>query len=497
MSLIQHFVNGKSYKGNSNRKGKVFNPATGEQESEVILGSKEDLYNTVNIARKAFESWSVKPPLQRARVMFKFKELIERNSEEIAKLIVSEHGKVYEDAKGSLTRGLEVVEFACGIPQMLKGEFTENVGSEVDSWSIRQPLGVCAGITPFNFPAMVPMWMFPMAIACGNSFILKPSEKDPSCSFKLAELLSEAGLPDGVLNVVNGDKEVVDAILENKDIQAVSFVGSTPIAKYIYENAARNEKRVQALGGAKNHCVVMPDCDLDQAVNGLMGAAYGSAGERCMAQSVAVAVGDIGDRLVDKLSKKVEVLKVGPGMDKNSEMGPLITKEHLQKVRGYVDIGVKEGAKLVVDGRNLKLQGYENGFFIGGCLFDNVKKDMRIYKEEIFGPVLSVVRAKDFEEASKLVNDHEYGNGVSIFTRDGDAARTFSSKIKVGMVGINIPIPVPMAFHSFGGWKRSLFGDQHMHGPEGVRFYTKLKTITSRWPSGIRSNPEFVMPTMK
>ena len=497
MSLIQHFVNGKSYKGNSNRKGKVFNPATGEQESEVILGSKEDLNNTVNIARKAFESWSAKPPLQRARVMFKFKELIERNSEEIAKLIVSEHGKVYEDAKGSLTRGLEVVEFACGIPQMLKGEFTENVGSEVDSWSIRQPLGVCAGITPFNFPAMVPMWMFPMAIACGNSFILKPSEKDPSCSFKLAELLSEAGLPDGVLNVVNGDKEVVDAILENKDIQAVSFVGSTPIAKYIYENAARNEKRVQALGGAKNHCVVMPDCDLDQAVNGLMGAAYGSAGERCMAQSVAVAVGDIGDRLVDKLSKKVEVLKVGPGMDKNSEMGPLITKEHLEKVRGYVDIGVKEGAKLVVDGRNLKLQGYENGFFIGGCLFDNVKKDMRIYKEEIFGPVLSVVRAKDFEEASKLVNDHEYGNGVSIFTRDGDAARTFSSKIKVGMVGINIPIPVPMAFHSFGGWKRSLFGDQHMHGPEGVRFYTKLKTITSRWPSGIRSNPEFVMPTMK
>ena len=497
MSLIQHFVNGKSYKGNSNRKGKVFNPATGEQESEVILGSKEDLNNTVNIARKAFESWSAKPPLQRARVMFKFKELIERNSEEIAKLIVSEHGKVYEDAKGSLTRGLEVVEFACGIPQMLKGEFTENVGSEVDSWSIRQPLGVCAGITPFNFPAMVPMWMFPMAIACGNSFILKPSEKDPSCSFKLAELLSEAGLPDGVLNVVNGDKEVVDAILENKDIQAVSFVGSTPIAKYIYENAARNEKRVQALGGAKNHCVVMPDCDLDQAVNGLMGAAYGSAGERCMAQSVAVAVGDIGDRLVDKLSKKVEVLKVGPGMDKNSEMGPLITKEHLEKVRGYVDTGVKEGAKLVVDGRNLKLQGYEKGFFIGGCLFDNVKNDMRIYKEEIFGPVLSVVRAKDFEEASKLVNDHEYGNGVSIFTRDGDAARTFSSKIKVGMVGINIPIPVPMAFHSFGGWKRSLFGDQHMHGPEGVRFYTKLKTITSRWPSGIRSNPEFVMPTMK
>ena len=497
MNLIQHFVNGKSYKGSSSKKGKVYNPATGDQESEVILGTKEDLNKTVELAKKAFESWSLKPPLQRARVMFKFKELIEKNSDDIIKLIVSEHGKVYEDARGSLARGLEVVEFACGIPQILKGEFTENVGSEVDSWSMRQPLGVCAGITPFNFPAMVPMWMFPMAIACGNSFILKPSEKDPSCAFKLAELLNEAGVPEGVFNVINGDKEVVDAILNNKDIQAVSFVGSTPIAKYIYENAAKNEKRVQALGGAKNHCVVMPDCDLDQAVNGLMGAAYGSAGERCMAQSVAVAVGDIGDKLVNNLSKKVEALKVGPGMDKNSEMGPLITKEHLEKVKGYVDLGVKEGANLLVDGRNLKLQGYENGFFMGGCLFDNVTKEMRIYKEEIFGPVLSVVRAKDFHEASELVNNHEYGNGVSIFTRDGDAARSFASKIKVGMVGINIPIPVPMAFHSFGGWKRSLFGDQHMHGPEGVRFYTKLKTITSRWPSGIRSNPEFVMPTMK
>ena len=497
MNLIQHFVNGKLEKGFSNRKGKVYNPATGEQASEVILGSNKDLDNAVTIAKKAFETWSLKPPLQRARIMFKFKELIEKNSDELTKLIVSEHGKVYDDAKGSLTRGIEVVEFACGIPQVLKGEFTENVGTDVDSWSMRQPLGVCAGITPFNFPAMVPMWMFPMAIACGNTFILKPSEKDPSCSLRLAQLLKEAGLPDGVFNVVNGDKEVVDAILINKDIQAVSFVGSTSIAKYIYEMAAKNEKRVQALGGAKNHCVVMPDCDLDQAVNGLMGAAYGSAGERCMAQSVAVAVGGIGDKLVDKLSKKVEALKVGPGMDKNSEMGPLVTKEHLEKVKGYVDLGVKEGANLVVDGRNLKLQGYENGFYIGGCLFDNVKPDMRIYKEEIFGPVLSVVRAKDFSEATNLINNHEYGNGVSIFTRDGDAARTFSSKIKVGMVGINIPIPVPMAFHSFGGWKRSLFGDQHMHGPEGVRFYTKLKTITSRWPSGIRSNPEFTMPTMK
>ena len=497
MNLIQHYINGKIYKGSSSRKGKVFNPATGAQESEVILGTKSDLDHAVENAKQAFEKWSQVTPLQRARIIFKYKELIEKNYDELTKLIVSEHGKVYEDAKGSLTRGLEIVEFACGIPQMLKGEFTENVGTNIDSWSMRQPLGVCAGITPFNFPAMVPMWMFPMAIACGNTFILKPSEKDPSCSIRLAQLFSEAGLPEGVLNVVNGDKEVVDSILTNKDIKAVSFVGSTPIAKYIYENAAKNEKRVQALGGAKNHCVVMPDCDMDQAVNGLMGAAYGSAGERCMAQSVAVAVGGIGDKLVEKLSKKVEALKVGPGLDKNSEMGPLVTKEHLEKVKGYVDLGVKEGAKLVVDGRNIKLQGYENGFFIGGCLFDNVTKNMRIYNEEIFGPVLSVVRVKDFNDAIQLINDHEFGNGTSVYTRDGDVGRTFANKIKVGMVGINIPIPVPVAFHSFGGWKRSLFGDLHMHGPEGVKFYTKLKTITSRWPSGIGSDPEFVMPTMK
>ena len=497
MNLIQHYINGKTYKGSSSRKGKVFNPATGAQESEVILGTKSDLDHAVENAKTAFEKWSQVTPLQRARIIFKYKELIEKNYDELTKLIVSEHGKVYEDAKGSLTRGLEIVEFACGIPQMLKGEFTENVGTNIDSWSMRQPLGVCAGITPFNFPAMVPMWMFPMAIACGNTFILKPSEKDPSCSIRLAQLFSEAGLPNGVLNVVNGDKEVVDSILTNKDIKAVSFVGSTPIAKYIYENAAKNEKRVQALGGAKNHCVVMPDCDMDQAVNGLMGAAYGSAGERCMAQSVAVAVGGIGDKLVEKLSKKVEALKVGPGLDKNSEMGPLVTKEHLEKVKGYVDLGVKEGAKLVVDGRDIKLQGYENGFFIGGCLFDNVTKNMRIYNEEIFGPVLSVVRVKDFNDAIQLINDHEFGNGTSVYTRDGDVGRTFANKIKVGMVGINIPIPVPVAFHSFGGWKRSLFGDLHMHGPEGVKFYTKLKTITSRWPSGIGSDPEFVMPTMK
>ena len=497
MKKIHHFVNGKAFEGDSKKTFDVYNPSIGEVSAKVTLATKQDVDKVVDIAHSAFHSWSSTPALQRARILFKFKELIEKNSDELTKIIVAEHGKVYDDAKGSLTRGLEVVEFACGIPHLLKGEFTENVGRDVDSWSIRQSLGVCVGITPFNFPAMVPMWMFPIAIACGNTFILKPSEKDPSCALMLAKLLTEAGLPDGVFNVVNGDKEAVDALLENKKISAISFVGSTPIAKYIYENAAKNEKRVQALGGAKNHCVVMPDSDLDQAVNGLMGAAYGSAGERCMAQSVAVAVGDIGDKLVQKLSEKVNALKVGPGMDSNSEMGPLVTKEHLEKVKNYVDIGVKEGAKLAVDGRNLKLQGYEKGFYIGGCLFDHVTDQMRIYKEEIFGPVLSVVRVKDFESAVKLVNNHEYGNGVSLFTRDGDSARTFVNKIQVGMVGINIPIPVPMAFHSFGGWKRSLFGDHHMHGMEGVRFYTKLKTVTSRWPSGIRSNPEFTMPTMK
>jgi len=497
MNSIEHFIDGKITKGSSKKTSKVFNPATGEQTAEVNLASKTDVNLAVEKAKKAFMDWSRKPPAQRAKIIFKFKELIEKNYDEITKLIVSEHGKVYEDAKGSLTRGLEVVEFACGIPHLLKGEFTENVGTNVDSWSIRQPLGVCAGITPFNFPAMVPMWMFPIAIACGNTFVLKPSEKDPSTSIKLAQLFKEAGLPDGVFNVVNGDKEAVDAMLTNKDVVAISFVGSTPIAKYIYENAAKNEKRVQALGGAKNHCVIMPDCDLDQAVNGLMGAAYGSAGERCMAQSVAVAVGKIGNELLSKLKEQVKKLKVGPGLDKNSQMGPLVTKEHLEKVKGYVELGIKEGAKLIVDGRNIKLQGYEKGFYIGGCLFDHVEKNMKIYKEEIFGPVLSVVRVKDFESAVKLVNDHEFGNGTSIYTRDGDVGRTFASKIKIGMVGINIPIPVPVAYHSFGGWKRSLFGDQHMHGTEGVRFYTKLKTITSQWPSGLRLDPEFVMPTMK
>src|SRR5210317_169320 len=492
-----HFIKGATSAGTSGRSQNVYNPATGAVTSSVPLASAAEVDAAVAGAKAALPGWANTPPAKRAQVMFKFRELIIKNLDRIAELISTQHGKTLDDAKGEVSRGLEVVEFACGIPHLLKGEYSAQVAGAVDSYSLRQPVGVVAGITPFNFPAMVPMWMFPMAIACGNTFILKPSEKDPSCPLMLAQLLKEAGLPDGVLNVINGDKESVDALLEHKDVSAISFVGSTGIAKYIYENAAKNEKRVQALGGAKNHCVVMPDSDLDQAVNGLMGAAYGSAGERCMAQSVAVAVGNIGDELVKRLSEKVEALKVGPGMDKGSEMGPLVTKEHLEKVKGYVDLGVEEGAKLVVDGRNLKLQGYENGFYIGGCLFDHVKEDMRIYKEEIFGPVLSVVRVEDFNTAVDLVNNHEYGNGTSIFTRDGDSARTFASKIKVGMVGVNIPIPVPMAFHSFGGWKRSLFGDQHMHGPEGVRFYTKLKTITSRWPSGIKDNPEFIMPTMK
>ena len=496
MKTIEHFVNGNSFSGSSKRTSDVFNPATGEVSAKVNLASKKDVDDVVAVAKNAFIKWSQVSPLQRSRILFKFKNLIEQNTDELTKSIVSEHGKVYDDAKGSLTRGLEVVEFACGIPHLLKGEFTENVGGGVDSWSIRQPLGVCAGITPFNFPAMVPMWMFPLAIACGNTFILKPSEKDPSCPLMLGKLLKEAGLPDGVFNVVNGDKESVDSLLSNPDVSAISFVGSTPIAKYIYENAAKFEKRVQALGGAKNHCVVMPDADLDQTVAGLMGAAYGSAGERCMAQSVAVAIGDIGDELVSRLTKEVQKLKVGPGMDKSSEMGPLVTGQHLEKVTGYIDIGVKEGAKLVVDGRKFqKLQGYEKGFYIGGSLFDHVTPNMRIYKEEIFGPVLSVVRAKDFNEAINLINNHEFGNGVSIFTRDGNSARTFTSHIKVGMVGINIPIPVPMAFHSFGGWKRSLFGDHHVHGMEGVRFYTKLKTVTSRWPTG-KASASFTMPTM-
>ena len=494
---LTHWISGKHVEGTSGRSGAVYNPATGEVGSRVPLASKAELDTAVEAAKAAFPDWAATPPLTRARIMFKYKALIEDNADELAAIITAEHGKVLSDAHGSLTRGLEVVEYACGIPQLLKGEYTEQVGRGIDAWTTRQPLGVCAGITPFNFPAMVPMWMFPMAIACGNTFILKPSEKDPSCALRLAGLAKEAGLPDGVLNVVNGDKEAVDAILDHPDIPAISFVGSTPIAQYIYSTGAANGKRVQALGGAKNHMVVMPDADLDQAADALMGAAYGSAGERCMAISVAVAVGDAGDRLMDLLKPKVEALRIGHGTDNNMDMGPLVNGDHLNKVKGYVDIGVEEGADLVVDGRDYSLQGYEEGFFIGGCLFDNVTTDMRIYKEEIFGPVLSVVRSPDFDNAVQIINDHEFGNGVSIFTRDGDAAREFTNRIEVGMVGVNVPIPVPMAFHSFGGWKSSLFGDIHMHGPEGVRFYTRQKAITSRWPTGVRSGAEFTMPTMK
>jgi len=498
MRTINHFVGGQDVAGKSGRFGDVFNPATGEVQAKVALASKAEVDAAVKVALDAFPKWSSTPPLIRARVMFRFKQLIEENMDAFAHIVTSEHGKVLSDAKGSITRGLEVVEFATGIPHLLKADYCENVGTNVDSYSIRQALGVVAGITPFNFPAMVPMWMFPIALACGNTFILKVSERDPSAANFMAELLKKAGLPDGVLNVVHGDKEAVDAILTNPDIQAVSFVGSTPIAEYIYHTGTAHNKRVQALGGAKNHMIVMPDADMDQATDALMGAGYGSAGERCMAISVAVAVGDrVGDTLIDKLAPRVRGMKVAPGTDPEAEMGPLVTKQHYEKVKGYIDLGVQEGAKLVVDGRGLKLQGYEGGYFMGGSLFDHVEPHMRVYKEEIFGPVLSIVRVPDYNSAVKLVNEHEYGNGTAIFTRDGDAAREFASKIKVGMVGINVPIPVPMAFNSFGGWKRSLFGDHHMHGPEGVRFYTKLKTVTSRWPTGIRSGAEFVMPTMK
>src|SRR5437762_6954251 len=488
---IGHFIGGQLRQGQSGRASDVFNPATGAVTGRVALASAAEVDAAVAAAQKAFRPWAETSPLKRARVMFKFKELIERDLDRLAAIITSEHGKVLSDAKGEVQRGLEVVEFATAIPELLKGDYTEQVATGIDAWSVRQPLGVCAGITPFNFPAMVPMWMFPMAIACGNTFILKPSERDPSAGLRIAELLAEAGLPPGVFNVVNGDKEAVDAILQHPGIAAVSFVGSTAIAEYIYTTAAAAGKRVQALGGAKNHMVVMPDADLDQATDALMGAAYGAAGERCMAVSVAVAVGDVGDKLIQKLAPRVQALKVGPGLDPQSEMGPLVTRQHRDKVMGYVDQGVKEGAKLVVDGRGLKLQGYESGNFMGGCLFDNVTANMKIYQDEIFGPVLSVVRSKNFDDAIKLVNDHAYGNGTAIFTRDGDAARAFANNVKIGMVGINVPIPVPVAYHSFGGWKASVFGDHGIYGMEGVRFYTKLKTVTARWPTGIRAGAEF------
>ena len=496
MKTINHFVNGKSFTGSSKKVGKVFNPATGEQSAEVRLASSKDVNEAITNAKNAFDSWSNKPPLQRARIMFKFKELIEKNSDELTKIIVSEHGKVYEDAKGSLTRGLEVVEYACGIPQMLKGEFTENVGTNVDSWSIRQPLGVCAGITPFNFPAMVPMWMFPMAIACGNTFVLKPSEKDPSCPMRLAEIAIEAGLPPGVLNVVNGDKEAVDTLLENKTVQAISFVGSTPIAEYVYHTGTKNNKRVQALGGAKNHMVIMPDADVNKTTDAIIGSAFGSAGERCMAISVAVCVGkQTKEKIKTKLLEETAKLNVGPYTDEKSDFGPLNNKAHFEKVLGYIDTGEKEGAKLLSDGRNFKKQGYENGYFVGPTIFDDVKPDMRIYKEEIFGPVLSMMTTETYEEALNLVNDHELGNGAAVFTKSGNIAKHFTENAKIGMIGVNVPIPVPVAYHSFGGWKRSLFGDHSMHGPEGVRFYTKLKTATVTWVED-NAGPEFTIPVL-
>ena len=497
MREIGHFVGGQEVKGSSGRFGDIFNPNTGDVQARVALADKADVDKAIADAAEAQPAWAATNPQRRARVMFKFLDLCHQNYDAIAELLASEHGKTIPDAKGDLQRGLEVVEFACGIPHLLKGEFTEGAGPGIDLYSIRQPLGVVAGITPFNFPAMIPLWKAAPALACGNAFILKPSERDPSVPMRLAELFLEAGLPKGVFNVVNGGKEAVDALLVDPRIMAVGFVGSSDIAEYIYATGCAHGKRVQCFGGAKNHMIVMPDADMDQAVDALIGAGYGSAGERCMAVSVAVPVGEkTADLLMQKLIPRVENLRIGPSSDAQADYGPLVTKAHMQKVRNYIDIGIKEGATLAVDGRDFKMQGYENGFFMGGCLFDNVTSDMRIYKEEIFGPVLSVVRAKDYEDAIRLPTEHEYGNGVAIFTRDGDAARDFVSRVQVGMVGVNVPIPVPLAYHTFGGWKRSGFGDLNQHGPDSIRFYTKTKVVTSRWPSGLKEGAEFVIPTM-
>ena len=498
MDRIANAIGGTTAPSASARVSPVFNPATGEQIAELPLSSADEVGKAVAAAKAAAPEWGTTPPLKRARFMFKFKELLDRHSADLARAISREHGKTHDDALGEVARGIEVVEFACGIPHLLKGEYSRNVGPEIDSYSDRQPLGVVAGITPFNFPAMVPMWMYPVAIACGNTFILKPSERDPSAPMLAYELFREAGFPDGILNVVHGDKEAVDAILDHPDIKAVSFVGSTPIAHYVYSRGTEAGKRVQALGGAKNHMIVMPDADIDKAADALMGAGYGSAGERCMAVSVAVPVGEeTANRLVETLIPKVRALKIGPATDPDAEMGPLVTEQHLNKVLGYIDKGIAEGAELAVDGRGFKLQGYENGYFVGGSLFDKVTPDMTIYKEEIFGPVLSVLRAQSFTEAVDLINKHEYGNGTAIFTRDGDAARSFADQIEVGMVGVNVPIPVPVAYHSFGGWKHSLFGDHSIYGPEGIRFYTRLKTVTTRWPAGIKEGASFSFPTME
>ncbi len=487
-----HYIDGERRKGTSGRFADVYNPATGDISKQVPLASADEVRGAIASAAAALPGWSATPAAKRAQVLFKFRDLILKHMDELAELVSTEHGKILDDAKGSITRGLEVVEFACGIPHLLKGEYSQSVANGVDVMSARQPVGVCAGITPFNFPAMVPMWMFPMALATGNTFILKPSERDPSCGIRLAELMFEAGAPKGVLNVINGDKEAVDVLLSDPTVGAISFVGSTAIGRYIYETGCANGKRVQALCGAKNHMVIMPDADLDQAADAAMGAAYGSAGERCMAISVAVAVGDeTADAFVHRMAPKVQSLKIGPYNDPAAEMGPVVTKEAKARIEDYIDQGVAAGAELVVDGRGVRLQGYENGFYVGGTLFDRVTTDMSIYKDEIFGPVLSVVRAKTYEEAKQMVIDHEYGNGAAIFTRDGDAARDFTQDVNIGMVGVNVPIPVPVAYHSFGGWKASLFGDHAVHGMEGVRFYTKLKTVTARWPSGIKEGAVF------
>jgi len=480
LRTIQHRIGGQETAGASTRTAPVWDPATGQQQAEVLLAEREDVDAAVEAARKAFETWGDVSVTRRARVMFKFRELVNRHTDEITRIVASEHGKVLDDAKGEVVRGMEVVEFACGVPQLLKGEYSDQVSTDIDSYSFRQPLGVCAGITPFNFPIMVPMWMHPMAIAMGNTFVLKPSERDPSVSNFVAELYHEAGLPDGVFNVLHGDKVAVDALLTHPDVAAVSFVGSTPIAKYVYETATAHGKRVQALGGAKNHAVVMPDADLDFAANHLTAAGYGSAGQRCMAIAVAVAVGDAADPLIARLKAKAEEVKVGPGLDPSSEMGPVVTPEARDRIVGYIGKGVDAGADAVVDGRGLDVDG--DGFFVGPTLFDNVKTDMEIYKDEIFGPVLAVVRVDTLQDAIELINSNSYANGTAIFTSSGQAARIFQRKVQVGMIGINIPIPVPMAFYSFGGWKDSLFGDHHIHGPEGVRFYTRGKAITSRWP---------------
>jgi malonate-semialdehyde dehydrogenase (acetylating)/methylmalonate-semialdehyde dehydrogenase len=497
MERIGNAINGNVAPSTAARFSPVFNPATGEQTAELGLSSAAEVGRAVAAAKEVAPAWGRTPPPKRARFMFKFKELLEKHANDVARAISKEHGKTHSDALGEVTRGLEVVEFACGIPHLLKGEFSRNVGTDIDTHSDRQPLGVCAGITPFNFPAMVPLWMYPVAVACGNTFVLKPSERDPSAPMLIYDLFKKAGFPDGVLNVVHGDKEAVDAILDHPDIKAVSFVGSTPIAHYVYTRGTAAGKRVQALGGAKNHMIVLPDADIDKAADALMGAGYGSAGERCMAISVAVPVGEeTANKLIEELAPRVRAMKIGPATDPDAEMGPLVTKQHMQKVLGYIEKGIQEGAELVVDGRGLRLQGYENGYFVGGSLFDRVTKDMTIYKEEIFGPVLSVVRAENYDSAVDLINSHEYGNGTAIFTRDGDSARTYADQIEVGMVGINVPIPVPVAYHSFGGWKRSLFGDHSIYGPEGVRFYTRLKTVTTRWPAGIAHGAVFNFPSM-